>query len=326
MESQAEGFVGVLKGELATGPFLTAMLNIEPVAAVHAAGNRMQTGPRLEAESDEYDFISLLKENEAKRSQTQEDSSSEDGNSVSWLDHFAELIRRIHETHGVVKSLTRLARERPGDPKLGEYVEKTVTEDLDRAETALLSFHDYLKINSPILKRNTVHLILDEVLKANAMRLKEKKIRIFKKQYEKDLPEIATHDEPLRYLLSTVLQFAISLIPPNGSIGFLTKTIEPKGTGEKDPTDPKKDSRHVEILFCFSYQPESARRWEGTLGRPVVKRDETNGFFLKLVEGTLRKNRGTMRLKVDEARNIMLVSLILPVERRSIVSYGPLEL
>jgi len=33
-----------------------------------------------------------------------------------------------------------------------------------------------------------------------------------------------------------------------------------------------------------------------------------------------------MRLKVDEARNIMLVSLILPVERRSIVSYGPLEL
>ena len=323
---QTEMSVGVLENGPARDSFLAGVLNSESKTPPGSAGSTMEKGPRFEAESDEHAFISLLKENEAKGSETREDSSHEDGNSVSWLVHFTELIQRIRETHGVVKSLTHLAREKPGDSKLGEYVERTITEDLDRADTALSSFHEYLKINSPIPRRDTVHLILEEMLKNNGARLREKRIKTFKKQYQKDLPEIAAHDEPLRYLLSTVFQYAISLIPPNGSIGFLTKSIEPKGTGEKDQTAPKKDARYVEILFGFSCQPEKDRPWEKAVRTPVVNRDETNGFLLKLVEGTLRKNRGTMRLKVDEGKNIMLISLILPVERRRIVSYGAPEL
>jgi len=91
------------------------------------------------------------------------------------------------------------------------------------------------------------------------MRLKEKKIRIFKKQYEKDLPEIATHDEPLRYLFSTVLQYAISSSRRNGSIGFLTKTIEPKGTGRRtQPTQEGLEACGDSFLLLLSARERQA--------------------------------------------------------------------
>jgi len=40
------------------------------------------------------------------------------------------------------------------------------------------------------------------------------------KKLEKDLPETSMHDEQVRFILNSVLQYAILSTPPNGTIGF----------------------------------------------------------------------------------------------------------
>ncbi|MEW6376432.1 MAG: hypothetical protein AB1502_11680 [Thermodesulfobacteriota bacterium] len=207
--------------------------------------------------------------------------------------------------------------------EFGEYFCKTVTQDIIKTDLFLNCFLDYLKINSPIPKTNTVHIILESVLKINESLFEEKKIKIFKKQYEKDIPETTVHDEQLKYMLNSIIQYAIPLIPPNGGIGFLTKSFDAQDVKEDGKASQQKEVKYIEILIGFTGYEKSSKPLEPSLGTPSIRTEETNDFILRLIKEVAQKNRGMLKIKVDEEKPITLISLILPVERRRVVQYQP---
>ena len=282
----------------------------------------MEKNLLFDAENERASFISHLKGGETKGPDAKEPNPPpEDQNAPSWFVLLVELANRVKETLDTIKSLTNLSREKFSDAKFGEYFCKTITEDVEKTDSMLNCFFDYLKVNSPVERKNTVHVILEEVLKNHENRFKEKKIRIFRKQYEKNLPETSVHDEQLRYMFNSILRYALTLIPPNGTIGFLTKSVSGQEAADDGKGIIKKDGRYIEILFGFSWHEKSAKPLETAVGTATVHREETNGFILRLVEEIVQKNRGIVKIKADDDKMITLISLILPIERRKQVYF-----
>jgi nitrogen-specific signal transduction histidine kinase len=179
---------------------------------------------------------------------------------------------------------------------------------------------NYIKINTPLEKTNTVHYIIEDVLKKHEVQLEDKKIRIFKK-FEKDLPETVVHDEQLRYIFNSLLQYAIPSIPPNGSIGFLTKSFNvQKQTGD-DKSILQKDGRYIEILIVFTGYKKPVEQLESVLGIPTIKQEESIELELRLIKEIIEKNKGMIKLEINEKKPRTLISLKFPIERRKVIYY-----
>jgi len=196
-----------------------------------------------------------------------------------------------------------------------DYFQRIITEDVDEMESVLNSLIQYIKINTPIVKANTVHTVLDEALKRNESQIEGKKIKIIKK-FEKELPETIVHEEQLRYIFHSLIEYAVSLTIPNGSIGMLTKSlIVPKG-GESE-----REGRYVEIVVIFSGCRKSGDKIETMLGTPPVQKENGTDLTLMLVKEIVRKNHGEMKLEMDEKKPKTVISMVFPIERRKVVSY-----
>jgi nitrogen-specific signal transduction histidine kinase len=283
----------------------------------------MDRNPFNETENEKSSFISFLKGVDTKTPESKEKNVNELSNVPSWFLLLAELVHNVKNTLNTIKSFTHLSREKFRDMEFGEYFCKTVTQDIIKTDLFLNCFLDYLKINSPIPKTNTVHIILESVLKINESLFEEKRIKIFKKQYEKDIPETTVHDEQLKYMLNSIIQYAIPLIPPNGGIGFLTKSFDAQDVKEDFKASQEKEVKYIEILIGFTGYEKSSKPLEPSLGTPSIRTEETNDFILRLIKEVVQKNRGMLKIKVDEEKPITLISLILPVERRRVVQYQP---
>jgi len=150
--------------------------------------------------------------------------------------------------------------------------------------------------------------------------LEDKKIRVFKK-FEKDLPETVVHEEQLRYILNSILQYALPSIPPQGSIGFLTKSLSlQKGIGEDENLE-EKDGRFVQIMIVFTGFKKPGEKFDSILGVPALQQEEAIELELRLVKEMIQKNRGVMTLDVNEKRPRTLISLKFPMERRKVIYY-----
>jgi nitrogen-specific signal transduction histidine kinase len=175
-------------------------------------------------------------------------------------------------------------------------------------------------MNTPIEKVNTVHFILEDVLKKYEGKLEDKKIRVFKK-FEKDLPETVVHEEQLRYILNSILQYALPSIPPQGSIGFLTKSLSvQKRTGE-DQSLVQKDGRFIEIMIVFTGYKKPVEKFDTILGVPALQQEEAIELELRLIKEMIQKNQGVMTFEVNEKRPRTLISLKFPMERRKVIYY-----
>ena len=228
---------------------------------------------------------------------------------------FIELIQRIKGTLGSIKTFTNLSKDKMVNAEYKDYFQRIITEDVDEMESVLNSLIQYIKINTPVVKANTVHTVLDEALKKNESHIEGKKIRIIKK-FEKELPETIVHEEQLRYIFHSLIEYAVSLTIPNGSVGMLTKSlIVPKG-GESD-----REGRYVEIVIIFSGCRKSADKIETVLGTPPVAKENGTDLTLMLVKEIVRKNHGEMKLEMDEKKPKTVISMVFPIERRKVVSY-----
>ena len=233
---------------------------------------------------------------------------------------FIELVHRIRNPLVSIKTFTQLLREKFDDAEYRDYFYRIVTEDIEKIDSVLNGLLNYIKMNTPISKTNTVHLILDEILRKRQNQIEEKRIRIFKK-FEKDLPETIVHDEQLRYVLDTLLHYALSSILPDGSIGFLTKSVAlPKAVTDGQPL-PKGEDRCLDILIVFTGYRTSAERFETVLGISPSGEDDSVELELRLVREIVEKNQGAMKLEVNETKTRTLITLRLPVERRRVVYY-----
>jgi hypothetical protein len=121
--------------------------------------------------------------------------------------------------------------------------------------------------------------------------------------------------------LNSIVKYAAPSIPPDGSIGFLTKSCDlQKETGDAKALS-ERDGRWIEILIIFTGYKRSTERLETALGIESFAQEETIELELRLVKEIIRKNRGIMRLEVSEKRPRTLISIRLPVERREVVYY-----
>jgi hypothetical protein len=274
----------------------------------------------LEQENVENSFISLLKRG-AKTPESKEKPSSDEQDISSWLTLFVDLSRNVKDTLEKIQSTVHLSREKFSDQKYGEFFCRTISSDIFKTDALLSCFANYLKINSPIPRANTVHIILEEILKKYENLLEDKKVKIIRQHYAENLPETRLHDEQLRFIINSILLYAIPSIPPQGSIGFLTRSLEAHEVQDEGKSSLQKDGKYIEILTGFNCYKNGNEPLEAVLVDPASPQKERDDFILRLVEEIIKVNRGTMKIRVDSEKPITLISLILPVERRKRVQY-----
>jgi light-regulated signal transduction histidine kinase (bacteriophytochrome) len=230
---------------------------------------------------------------------------------------FIELIERVKNSLGSIKNYTQLSRGKFSDRQFGEYYYRAVSEDIEKMEMVLNSLIDYMKLHTPIRKMNTVHNIIEELSKKHHVKLEEKGIKLLKR-FEKDLPETVVPDEQLRYVLSSVLQYAMVVTPPNWNIALSTKSLLlEKETGEAGGLF-KRDGKQIEISVVFAVHQKLTELASGTA---TTHKEEAPDILLRFVRELVLRNHGTMKIGVDEKRTKSLISLRVPVERRKVVYY-----
>ncbi|OGP65375.1 MAG: hypothetical protein A2169_07215 [Deltaproteobacteria bacterium RBG_13_47_9] len=289
-------------------------------SAIFSEGHSLTAKDLMFKAGDEKSpFIPLLEEAEIETPATVKNHLNR-ADLVSPPLFIMELIHRIKNPLVSIKTFTQLLREKFNDVEFREYFYRIVTEDIERIDSVLNGLLNYIKINTPMAKTNTVHSILEEVLGKSETQIGDKGIKIFKK-FEGDLPEITVHDEQLRYIFDSLLQYAISTVPPNGSIGFLTKTLPSQHLTTESKPLIQGDGNWIEILIVFSGFRKAVEHIESALGIPVLQKEDMIELELRLVKEMVQKNKGTMKLEVNQKKLRTLISLRFPVERRRTVFY-----
>jgi signal transduction histidine kinase len=280
---------------------------------------------------DEYTSFQNIEESPFAPSQEKEnlhtdfsrsEASLNPNNAVFLYSFFSMVISRVKNTLGSIRTFTHLSRDKLNNEEFKEYFLKLMNEDVEEIESVLNSLLGYVKINNPVIKSNTVHLVTEEALKKHQSRIEDRKIRIVKK-FAQNLPETVVPEPQLRYILNSLVEYAIALTVPNGIIGFMTKTLVIKKEIDKTQTLFQKDGQYVEIVIVFTGPRKQPERFETVLGPPPVRKQEVSDLKLLLVQQIIRKNRGIMKHDVDEKQPRTYISLRFPVERRKLVYYPP---
>jgi len=290
-------------------------------SAVFSEGDRlMEKDLFFETDVERSSFLSFLKKVETRPLSIEKKNviHKQDNHFSSFF--FIELVHRIKNPLVSIKTFTQLLREKFDDEEFREYFYRIVTEDIEKIDSLLNGLLNYIKINTPIEKANTVHFILEDVLKKYEDKLEDKKIRVFKK-FEKDLPETVVHEEQLRYILNSILQYALPSIPPQGSIGFLTKSLTVQKGASGDRSLVQKDGRFIQIMIVFSGFKKPVETFDTILGVPTLQEGEAIELELRLIKDMIQKNRGVMTFEVNEKRPRTLISLRFPIERRKVIYY-----
>ena len=274
----------------------------------------------FETENGNKPFIAFLKKADVKSRDPKPERFSPELNANLLSLFFIELVHRIKNPLVSVKTFTQLLREKFGDPEFREHFYRIVTEDIEKIDAVLNGLLSYIKINTPIEKKDTVHFILEDVLKRHEMQLEEKKIKIFKR-FEKGLPETILHEEQLKYILDTLIQYAIPSIPPNGSMGFLTKSLGLSAQTAANKKRYRDDGTYVEILIVFTGYKKPVEQFENILGIYELQQEQAMELELRLIREIIQRNQGMMRFEVNEKKPRTLISLQFPIERRKLVYY-----
>jgi len=276
----------------------------------------------FETENESGSFVTFLKKADTKSPESKPNDFSSDQSANILSLFLIELVHRIKNPLVSIKTFTQLLREKFNDAEFREHFYKIVTEDIGKIDAVLSHLLSYIKINTPIEKKDTVHFILEEILRRHELQLQERNIKIFKK-FEKDLPETTVHEEQLRYILDALLQYALPSVPPNGSIGFLTKSIDPRAEVADANKSHRKNGGYIEILIIFTGYKKPVEQFESILGIPALQKEEAVELELRLIKEIIQKNQGMMKFEVNEKKPRTIVSLRFPVERRKLIYYQP---
>lgn len=196
---------------------------------------------------------------------------------------FLELMHRIEITLSSIKSVTQLSQGKFKDPEFEDYFHGSVTKDIEKIESVINGLLNYVKISTPILKSNTVHFLLEETVEKFRNQIEEKNIRLLKR-FEKGLPETVVHEEQLRYVFASVLQYVIAAIPPAGNIGLLTKVPDHQKTAGDKKGPSARDDRYVEVVFGFTGYKKPSAPFRTELMNTAPQRDEATDLILRLVK------------------------------------------
>ena len=245
------------------------------------------------------------------------DFLSNEQNSPFTSSFLIDLIYLVKNTLGSIRNYSQLSRGKFSDKDFGDYFYRAVTEDVEKIDMVLSGLINYIKLNTPIRKTDTVHHLIEEALKKQQAKLEEKGVRLFKR-FEKDLPETIVPDDQLRYILTFILQYALVNLSPNLSMGLSTRTFVLEREVGESPPFLQEDGRYIEISVVFMGYKKPTEQGVRNQG---PQKEEPLDLILRFVREVVQRNRGTMRIEVDEKKAKTFISLRFPVERRRVVYY-----
>ena len=275
----------------------------------------------IESEKKDNPLDSFLKKDEVKPKESKKEGlPSEQG--PSFMDSFLiELVHSIKNALASVYQATVLTMDRYDDVEIRKRSHAQVKEEIKKIDSVLNSLLNFINVNTPIAKTNTLYVILEEILEANDKQLRQKDIKIHKR-YEKDLPDTYIHPEQVRFILHSVLQYAILSTPPNETIGFLMKSSDNGAGAEK--TLPEDKRGYIEVMIGFDGDGKPVDRLENLLEVPLDQSKGMADLILKLAKDLLERNHGMM-IETRKRSETILV-LRFPIERRKVVYYEPIAL
>ena len=193
-----------------------------------------------------------------------------------------------------------------------------ITKEMEKTEDWVDSLIEYVRVITPVEKTGTVHAILEETLKEYQSRLDEKKIEVTK-ELQTNLPETIVPDEHLRYLLRSLLQYAIDIMPPSAFLQFSTRSSVPAAT--KEQIGFAVVGRGIEILVKFRAIFERSKGPQAGLKMIVNKERAILKFQIWSLEEVVKRNQGNLIVEVDQEKEEISISLKFPIERRRVVYY-----
>jgi signal transduction histidine kinase len=267
-----------------------------------------------------------LIQEDSQASTFKQESASHGLNGFSPSPYYVELFNRVRASLAAMQAYAFLSLDNSKDKELAEQFYKIVNADIEQTISLLNCFNDYINFSTPMIKKNTVNTLIEEVIKKHVSRLEEKKVNIIKKQFEKDLPETILPDEQLRYILNSVIECVLLSIPLNGNVGFLTRSFDIEALTSEQKRQLQKDGKYLEILVVSTSYEKSTEQIEFVPVTPAHPQpEEATELILKLAKEIVKKNRGMMRQKVYEDKRMTFISMILPIERRNVVQYPSSE-
>jgi hypothetical protein len=219
-----------------------------------------------------------------------------------------------------------LSLDNSKDKDLAENFYKIVNADIEKTISLLDCFNDYINFSAPMVKKNTVNTLIEEVITKHGSQFQEKKVNIIKKQFEKDLPETILPDEQLRYILNSVIEYVLLSMPLDGNVGFLTRIFDIEALTSEEKVQLQKDGKYLEVLIVSTGYEKSGKEVEFVPVIPAHPPQEgATELILKLAKEIIKMNKGMMRQKIYEDKKMAFISVILPIERRNVVRYPSLE-
>jgi nitrogen-specific signal transduction histidine kinase len=187
----------------------------------------------------------------------------------------------------------------------------------------LNSLLNFIGINTPIAKANTLSVILEDILEAIEKQLRAKDIRIARR-CEKDLPETFLHSEQVRFVLHSIVQYAVFLTPAHESIRILMKSPDIAECPDTRKALPE-NKGYVEVMIGFNGGRKPGVPSKNLKDVPGDPREAID-LILVLAREILQKNHGMMTMETNGSRPKTLITVRFPIERRKVVYYAPITL
>jgi hypothetical protein len=274
----------------------------------------------IRKEDDKDLLSSLVNKSDVKSIAPEEKSASEEQIPYSLINVFMELVQRVKGSLAGMKTFAFLSKDKFSDAELGEDFYQIVSEDIEKTISLLNCFQDYINFNTPMKKVNTVNNIIEEILKNMEDQIQDKKIKIIKKQFEKNLPETSLPDEQLRYVLNSIIQYMVHSTRPYGSIGFLTHEFDPMAAESEEMSLLQKDGKYIEVQIA-SMGDKQRELLDLVPGMTADQGEGGVDLILQLVKEIVQRNRGALTLKINTQQSMSFLSVILPMERRKVIHY-----
>jgi hypothetical protein len=237
-----------------------------------------------------------------------------------------ESILQVRSALGSIRDVTELSRGKFGDKEFGKFFCRFIAKEIEISDLLLTSLLYYIKTGAPMEKTNTVRTLIGQALSKYRAQVEEKNIKTTE-TFEENLPETIVPDEQLKYILNSVLLYAVVSTPPGGSIELLTKSSGLQRCTGGDQVHPVKADKYVEIRLVFSSVARSGwseRAMEEII--PSLQKDVGFDLLLRLAKEVIVKNQGGIKFQTDEDKAKMIVSLRFPAERRKVFFYKPIDI
>jgi len=235
-----------------------------------------------------------------------------------------ETLRDIKKTVGAIYKIGLLSMEKSDNNEDRDHSWKAMTQGFDQIVSIVNMLSSYINVTCPIVKKNTIHCILEEILESNEKKLHARQIEL-KKTLGEELPETIFQDGQVRFILNLVLQYVILSTPSGGSIEIVTQFVNSQKEQDLSSIGPLK-SKYSEILISSSCPKYSLNESAGAREVPKIEREGTSHFILRLVREMIRRNQETIEFQMDQMKSQTRISLRFAVERRRVAYYRPVNL